>query len=71
MTKDPLDGPFGVTVEWSKTGDGEFPYTAQVDGQKWLVRVNDWPEEPTVFTLLVDGKETLDFDGWSELWTKP
>jgi len=63
--------PFGIRVHWNKTDDGEFPYAANVDGHAWGIRVNDWPEDPTVYTLLVDGEVYLDFDGWGDDWNKP
>lgn len=65
--KHPMDQP----VRWSKIDDAEFPYEAQVEGKRWVIRVNDWPEEPTVFSLLVDGDVYLNFDGWGALWNKP
>lgn len=63
--------PLGMRVRWTKVDDGEFPYEADVDGQKWVIRVNDWPEDPTVYTLLVDGTVYLNFDGWGDNWNKP
>lgn len=68
---DEANHPFEKAVRWTKTDDEEFPYTAQIEGKTWTIRVNDWPDDPTVFSLLVDGAEYLDFDGWSKNWNKP
>ena len=57
-------------VTWRATGKGEFPYEADVDGQMWRVRVNDFPAEP-MYTLLVDGDEVETFDGWPPAWVRP
>lgn len=63
---DSLD-PFERRVRWTKTGDAEFPYRAVVEGEEWIIRVNEWPEDPTVYTLLV-GDEAYDFDEWPAEW---
>ncbi len=63
--------PFDRMVVWFKTSDAEFPYEARVGAEHWVIRVNDWPDEPTVFTLLVDEVELLNFDGWGDNWTRP
>jgi hypothetical protein len=63
--------PFKRAVRWQATDDGEFPYEAQIDGQHWVIRVNGFPEDPTVYTLLVDGQEAVDFNGWSKSWNRP
>ena len=70
-TFEEADHPFEQPVRWTKTDDAEFPYTAQINGDTWVIRVNDWPEDPTVFSLLVNDEEHLDFDGWSKRWNKP
>ena len=66
-----MKNPFETTAAWRRTGDAEAPYTAQVAGQTWTVRVNDWPDEPTVYSLIIDGHEHAGFDDWpSDVWGK-
>ena len=45
-------------------------YVARVKGKRWLVRINDFPDEPA-YTLIVAGKEILHFNDWPLEWTKP
>lgn len=54
---------------WVKTDRAEFPYTADINGQTWLIRVNDFPEEP-LYTLLIENQEIGSFDDWSPVWFK-
>lgn len=62
--------PSAVEVAWRSTGGGEFPYEAEVEGKRWLVRVNDFPAEP-LYTVLIDGVEVEHLDGWPPGWTRP
>jgi hypothetical protein len=57
-------------IRWEHSGDGEFPYHAEVDGRTLTVRVNDFPAEP-LYTLIVDGSELLDLDDWPTVWRRP
>ncbi|MEU7874056.1 hypothetical protein [Dactylosporangium sp. NPDC049140] len=57
-------------IAWEHSGDGEFPYHAEVDGRTLTVRVNDFPAEP-VYTLIVDGAELADLDDWPRSWRRP
>ena len=66
-----MKNPFETSVTWRATGDAEEPYAADVGGQPWRVRVNDWPDEPTVYTLLIGGREYRGFDDWpADVWGK-
>lgn len=56
-------------VAWVKTDRAEFPYTAEVKGQTWLIRINNFPEEP-LYTLLIENQEIGSFDDWSTVWYK-
>ncbi|MBI1208121.1 MAG: hypothetical protein GC191_12650 [Azospirillum sp.] len=58
------------TLAWSRTVEAEFPYAAELAGQQWLIRINDFPAEP-LYTLIVDGCEIGDFDDWPPSWQKP
>lgn len=57
-------------VEWTVTGDALVPYWADVDGEVWQVRVNDFPDEH-LYTLLVHGSEREHFDDWPTQWSRP
>lgn len=46
-------------VAWTYTGDAEIPYTTEVDGRRFTVRINDLPAEP-LYTLLSEGAELYD-----------
>jgi hypothetical protein len=55
-------------LSWSKTGDAEFPYESiDADGQKLVVRMNDFPEEP-MYTLLRGVVPLESFDDWPAAW---
>lgn len=57
-------------IAWEHSGDGEYPYHAEVDGRTLTVRVNDFPAEP-LYTLIVDGAELADLDDWPSQWRRP
>jgi hypothetical protein len=57
-------------VAWRRTASAEHPYEADVDGQRWTVRVNDFPAE-ALYTLLVDGAPVEDVEAWPAAWTRP
>lgn len=53
------------------TGDARHPYAAEVDGARWTVRVNEFPEEPSVYSLLVDGVVAEELMTWPTAWERP
>jgi hypothetical protein len=55
-------------VVWKRTADPDLPYEAQVDGERWQVRVNRGEGAPP-YTLLVDDAPALDLDDWPAAWT--
>jgi hypothetical protein len=57
-------------INWKETGKAEYPYQAVCDGQKMLIRINDFPAEH-LYTLLAGDKEIGDFDDWSAVWNRP
>ncbi len=59
-----------TTIQWESSGDGEFPYAAAVDGQRWLIRVNDFPAEP-LYTLMIDGQPVFNLEDWPSVWRRP
>ena len=60
-----------TVIDWLGTGSAGEPYRAEVDGDEWQIRVNDWPAEPSVYTLFVNGREAFGFDGWPDTWSRP
>ena len=45
-------------------------YVAEVDGERWTIRLGDFPDEP-LYALAIDGVEVLRFDDWPPLWARP
>ena len=60
-----------TAVDWLGTGEATRPYRAEVGGDEWEVAVNDWPDQPRVYTLIVNGRVAFDFDGWPDCWSRP
>ena len=58
-------------VSFSATGDPRTPYAASVDGQRWTVRVNEFPVEPSLYTLFVDDVATEELLEWPSAWARP
>lgn len=62
--------PLDRRVSWrSRPQDPEHPFEAEVDGERWLIRLGDFPEEP-LYTLLIDGEAVLTFDDWPATWRR-
>lgn len=57
-------------VRWQAMDDPEVVGRAEIDGKVWLVRLNDFPDEP-LYTLLIDGLETIHFNDWPPFWERP
>jgi hypothetical protein len=64
-----LGEKLGRDIAWEDTGDVFFPWSAQVDGLQWRVRINDFPDEP-MYSLEIDGVIVGDFNDWPERWTR-
>lgn len=47
-------------VDWESTGDGEYVNRLVFDGQVCEIRVNDWPEYETVYSLVVNRQVVRD-----------
>jgi len=45
-------------------------YQADEDGVSWMIRLNDFPDEP-LFTILRDNTEVMRFDDWPRFWNRP
>jgi hypothetical protein len=57
-------------VTWEHTDDVDFPWSARVDGARWRVRINDFPDEP-MYSLEIDGAVVGDFNDWPVQWMRP
>lgn len=47
------------------------PYEADVGGARWRVRVNEFPEEPSLYSLLVGDEVVEELMEWPAAWTRP
>ena len=57
-------------VSWSKADDAFHPWTADVAGARWRVRVNDFPDD-LMYTLVVGETGIGSFHDWPEAWRRP
>lgn len=64
-----------LPVEWEPPRDEEASdrtyAEATVSGERWRVRMNDFPEDEYLYTLFVDGAERESFQEWPPCWTRP
>jgi hypothetical protein len=58
-----------LNVVWKKNPDPEYPYFAEIEGERCLIRLNDFPEDH-LYTLLANGIVVADFDDWPANWMK-
>lgn len=58
-------------VRFLATDDARHPYAAEVDGSRWTVRVNEFPEEPSVYSLQVNGVVVQELMDWPAAWERP
>ena len=56
-------------VGWKQATDPNYPYEAKMNGDKLVVRLNDFPDE-SLYTLLVYDKEVASFDDWPKQWSR-
>jgi hypothetical protein len=63
--KDYLD----ISIAWEKGNDPESPYVAEIEGEQFLIRLNDFPDEH-LYTPLIGGVAVADFDDWLENWRR-
>lgn len=65
-----MDGRLSRPVIWHKGHVLEDMYVATVDGQRWTIRLGEFPEE-SLYALAIDGEEVLRFDDWPAAWRRP
>lgn len=56
-------------IVWTQKEDPNYPYAARSDGDKLVIRLNDFPDE-NLYTLIVNKKEVASFDDWPKQWTR-
>lgn len=69
--QDEEEGLLDVSLRWRETGDAFNPLTTEHEGRVLLLQLNDWPDEPHLWTLLSDGKPVLYVDDWPPRWRRP
>ena len=57
-------------IIWKQGSDPEYPFFTIVAGDKAVIRLNDFPDE-SLYTLIVNDVNLLDFDEWPEQWQRP
>jgi hypothetical protein len=54
---------------WLATRDVAYPWAANVNGECWRVRINDFPDD-FMYSLAIDGRVVGDFHDWPEIWRR-
>ncbi len=57
-------------VTWRESSDPEVPLVADVGGERWCLRLGDFPAEP-LFTLEINGRVIGSVDNWPAAWQRP
>jgi hypothetical protein len=57
-------------VVWNRGINPSYPFEAEFDSDRLVIRLNDFPEG-SLYTLMVNDEEVLSFDDWPELWPRP
>lgn len=57
-------------IAWKATSDPVFPWSVDLDGIVWRVRINDFPDE-LLYTLFLGDSSAGDFHDWPECWSRP
>jgi len=64
---------FSKRIDWQalpvRQGESDPHWYAYVDGERWGLRLNDFPDEP-LFTLIV-GERAIDLESRPPTWTLP
>jgi hypothetical protein len=58
-------------ITFRATDDARYPYAAEINGERWSVRINEFPEDPSVYSLLIDGEIVEELMDWPAAWTRP
>ncbi len=58
-------------VTFRATDDARYPYAADIDGKRWTLRINEFPEEPSLYSLIIGGQIVEELMDWPAAWTRP
>ncbi len=56
-------------LTWNTTNNLDVPWTTEVEGETWQVRLNDFPDE-RMYSLLIGGRVVGDFHDWPRMWQR-
>jgi hypothetical protein len=56
-------------LSWRSTDDPIYPWAAEVDGNSWRIRINDFPDE-LMYSLMIGSENAGDFHDWPETWQR-
>lgn len=56
-------------LTWEATDEVEYPWGTMVEGERWQVRLNDFPDD-FMYSLVIEGAVVGDFHDWSETWRR-
>lgn len=59
-----------IRPEWGQTGNVYFPVAAVVNGEWWVLRINNFPDHP-LWTLFVNGERRFDITDTPTTWANP
>jgi len=60
-----------LSVTFRATDDARYPYAADIDGKRWTVRINEFPESPSLYSLFIGGQIVEELMDWPVAWTRP
>jgi hypothetical protein len=56
-------------LNWSRSDDLDFPWRTEVEGIRWQIRLNDFPDD-MMYSLLVNDEAIVNFHDWPETWQR-
>jgi hypothetical protein len=57
-------------IAWALGADPIYPYVGDFEGDRWRIRLNDFPDSP-LYTLLINDDEVLTLNDWPSNWKRP
>jgi len=56
-------------IVWKQSINPLYPYVADFQGERCLIRINDFPDD-NLYTLIVNDREVASFDDWPKPWSR-